>query len=97
MKPGKSHLLDLDGVAAHPSLPADTSAGTWCLPSGRALAEFALNGGFAAPRVWLGLTPNQRTPIVSHPSASGDTDAYTPHHRRRDSRDFPSSHAVEER
>lgn len=96
MKPGKSHLLDLDSVAAHPSLPA-ASGGTWCLPSGRALAEFALNGGFAAPRVWLGLTPNPLTHIPGAPALSGDAHAYVPHHRRRDSRDFSPSHTVEER
>ncbi|HUQ90472.1 MAG TPA: hypothetical protein VM120_02245 [Bryobacteraceae bacterium] len=37
-------------------IPADAATtaglGRWCLPSGKPLGEFALQSGFAAPRLW---------------------------------------------
>jgi len=87
MKPGKSQLFDINSIASHTTLPAE-AAGVWCLPSGRALAEFVLSAGFATPRVWLGKTKTGRH------SASIHEDICVPPARRRDARDFA---AIEER
>jgi len=87
MKPGKPHLFDMNTIASHTTLPAE-SAGVWCLPSGRALAEFVLSAGFATPRVWLG-----KTTARQH-STSIDEDICVLPARRRDARDFV---AIEER
>lgn len=93
MKPGKSHVFDIHTLAAHPSLPA-VNSGTWCLPSGRALVEFALSAGFAAPRVWLGMAP--RNEEGRHPAAQGPSIDLPPS-RRRENREYCASAAVEER
>lgn len=87
MKPGKSQIFDMDTIASHTALPAE-SAGVWCLPSGRALAEFVLSAGFATPRVWLG-----KTKAGGH-SAPIPEEICLPPARRRDARDFA---AIEER
>lgn len=94
MKSGKPHLFNMDTIAAHSTLP-DGSGGPWCLPSGRALADFALSAGFAAPRVWLGMTPEHRQ--AADRSNAGNLDLCLTSARRRDARDCVAGHAVEER
>lgn len=94
MKSGKPPLFNMDTIAAHSTLP-EGNGGTWCLPSGRALADFALSAGFAAPRVWLGMTPTPRQ--AADRSSAGNLHIYATHTRRRDGRDYAAGHTVEER
>jgi hypothetical protein len=94
MKSGKPHLLDMEAIAGHSTFPEE-SRGTWCLPSGRALADFALSAGFAAPRMWLGMAPAPRQ--ATDRSNAGNPQIYMPHTRRRDTRDYAASPNAEER
>jgi hypothetical protein len=60
--PGSSRFLDKGSELRIPSVPVEWLAGgPWRLPSGKALAEFALQAGFLTPLVyrsgWFGRGP----------------------------------------